>query len=586
MLLELRKDGYMNILKRLNLNNINDLYLKLKWMFSYSKPVLPFLLVTILINCILSFINVYGTLVSKSLIDFAIERNTKEVIKWLVIMASIMVLNMCISPITTFIYTHAYTKLTQNIQKNLYIHLMHGEWLYESKFHSVSLLTRITSDIDTISNMILKIIPNIISLLTTIAASFSTLLFLAPSLAVCSIIIGPFLFIVSKLLGKKVKDIYKESQEIDIQFRTFIQETLQNIMIVKTFCMEKHNKIKLESIQKNKYNIAMKNTKLSTLTCFSIDFCSALAYFTVFCWGALNISKGTSTYGTFTAMLQLYNTIQYPIKSLGNLFPSVISSIAATERLIEIENIPIEKCKVNKLSSLCKYPSINLENIYFQYDQSKPVLENINLNLEPGEIIALIGASGEGKTTLIRILLSLATPNSGSINIFEDNKYSLINKNYRDLISYVPQGNTLFSGTIEENLKYGNSNASGEEINEALKKSCAFDFVNNFKNGINTIIGEKGLGLSEGQSQRLAIARAFLRKKPILILDEATSALDSNTEFKILHEIRNLSNTPTCIIITHRFSSLNICNRIYKLDKGSLSEFPKDYLSEIANELI
>ena len=576
----------MKLLKKLHYNNIDDLFIKVKWILSQSKPVIPFILMTIIINCILSFINVYNSLVSKSLIDSAIDGKTYEVLKWLSIMAAIILFNMITSPVTSFMYTHAYTKLTNNTQKKLYAHLQHGDWLSESKFHSINLLTRITSDIDTISNMILKTIPSVISLLTTLAASFSTLLFLAPSLAVYSIIIGPFLFIISKILGKKVKLIYKKSQETDVKYRSFIQETLQNIMIVKTFCMEKNNLNRLESMQNIKYQLAMKNTKLSALTSLSIDLCSSLAYFLVFCWGAINISNGSSTYGTFTAMIQLYGTIQYPIKSLGNLFPSVISSIAATERLIELENIPIEKDETNTISSKFKHSSISLQDICFEYSKNNSILKNINLNISTGEIAALIGTSGEGKTTIIRLLLSLIKPTSGRITISENGVYNLINKNNRELISYVPQGNTLFSGTIEENLRYGNTNATIEEINDSLKKSCAFDFVNNLDDGINTIIGENGVGLSEGQSQRIAIARAFLRKKPILILDEATSSLDSQTELKVLNEIKNLSYNPTCVIITHRFSALNICNKVYRLEKGTLFEIPKDSLLEIANELV
>ena len=575
----------MNLSKKLHIKSSKDFLNKLRWTLLQSKPVIPLLITTIFLSCMLSFINVYNTLVSKSLIDCAISGKTNLVIKWLIIMALIMLLNMIVTPITSFINTHASTRLNQNIQKRIYAHLQHSDWLCESKFHSVGLLTRVTSDVNTISSMLLNTIPTIVTLLVTLIASFSTLIFLAPSIAICATIIGPFLLVISKLLSKRLKKIYKESQEIDIKYKSFMQETLQNIMIVKTFCMEKLNLTKLETLQKKQYSLAIKNTKLSSLTQFSVNLSSNLAYFAIFCWGALNISNGVSTYGTFTAMLQLYSKIQYPITSLGTLLPSLISSIAATERLMELENIPLESIPSTKDTINLTHPSIKLENIDFQYNKNNVILKNITLNINPGEIVALIGPSGEGKTTLIRLLLSLIQPTKGNIIISQCEHPDLINKNYRQLISYVPQGNTLFSGTIEENLRYGNFNASIDEINDALMKSCAFNFVDKLDNGLNTLLGEKGLGLSEGQSQRISIARAFLRKKPILILDEATSSLDALTEIEVLKSIKTLPNNPTCIIITHRPSALNICNRILQLSNGNLIELSKESILEIANEL-
>ena len=214
------------------------------------------------------------------------------------------------------------------------------------------------------------------------------------------------------------------------------------------------------------------------------------------------------------------------------------------------------------------------------------VLDNINLKINSGETIGFVGQSGEGKTTLIRLILSLITPSSGTITLRENDINKKLNPIHRNLISYVPQGNTLFSGTIEDNLKYGNPNATEKDIIEALKNACALDFVDKLDDGIKAIIGEKGVGISEGQAQRLSIARAFLRERPILILDEATSSLDPETEIKVLKSISSLSNKPTCIIITHRPSALNICNRILKLHSGKLSEINKNEMLEVASELV
>ena len=581
-----------------------DLWIKIKWMGSYAKPAIPFLIFSIVVNVIFALIGIYNVTVSKSLIDSAISGDSEGTIRWLIVMLVITLISMLSSPITSFMSTHSSTKLTQNIQRKIYQHIQCSDWLEQSKFHSVSLLTRVTSDVSNISSAILGTIPSLVSLTVTLFGSFYTLISWAPSIAFAAVFIGPFLILVGKYFSSKLKDLYKEAQEEDVKYRSFMQESIQNIMIVKTFCMEKVNMHRLIEIQNNKYKIAMRNTRLSTMTSMSMSLCSSIAYFTIFTWGVLNIAKGISTYGTFTGMLQLYSKVQAPFSSLASMIPGLISTIAAAERLMEIEAIPVEKMAdekeldnitslevaldsiSNKVSSNFNKPNIVFDNVSFAYKANNNILNNINLTIESGETIAFVGPSGEGKTTIIRLILSLINPTEGNVLLSEGNLVKEINRNYRELISYVPQGNTLFSGSIRDNLKYGNPNASDDEIKAALSNACALDFVNELEDGLDTMIGEKGVGISEGQAQRIAIARSFLRERPILILDEATSALDPETEVNVLKAVRALPTKPTCIIITHRPSALNICNRIIKLEKGNLREVSRESILEVASELV
>ena len=581
-----------------------DLWMKIKWMGSYAKPAIPFLIFSIIVNVIFAIIGIYNVTVSKSLIDSAISGDSDATIRWLIIMLSITLISMLSSPVTSFMSTHSSTKLTQNIQRKIYQHIQCSDWLEQSKFHSVSLLTRVTSDVSNISSAILGTIPSLVSLTVTLVGSFYTLISWAPSIAFAAVFIGPFLILVGKYFSRKLKDLYKEAQEEDVKYRSFMQESIQNIMIVKTFCMEKINMHRLVEIQNNKYKIAMRNTKLSVMTSMSMSFCSSIAYFTIFTWGVLNIAKGVSTYGTFTGMLQLYSKVQAPFSSLASMIPGLISTIAAAERLMEIEAIPVEKMAdekelddigslevaldsiSSKVSSTFNKPNIVFDNVSFAYKANNNILNNINLTIDAGETIAFVGPSGEGKTTMIRLILSLINPTEGNILLSEGNLVKEINRNYRELISYVPQGNTLFSGSIRDNLKYGNPYASDDEIKAALKNACALDFVNELEDGLDTMIGEKGVGISEGQAQRIAIARSFLRERPILILDEATSALDPETEVSVLKAVRALPTKPTCIIITHRPSALNICNRIMKLEKGHIREVSRESILEVASELV
>lgn len=597
------------------MKELKELLKKIKWIYNQSKIIIPMLIVIVLIGSTLSLVGVYDALVSKNLIDSAISGNTPSVVKWLIIMASIMLLNLISSPITTLIRTYTSTKMAQTLQKKIYAHITYSNWQESSKHHSMSLLSRLTSDVNTITNTVLQTIPTIFSLSITLIASFTTLVYLAPAAAMVAVFIGPFLLLISRLFARKLKKIYKEIQEEDVKYKTFIQESIKNLIIVKTFCLEKFNLEKLGDIQKNRFNLTLKNTKISISSGLTLGVCSSIAYFSIFCWGALNLSEGVGTYGTLMAMLQLYNKIQGPFSALAGTFPSLVGAIAATERLMELEDIPLENhvdllennsVLVNKQSSLRKSNSkvnfsdlnINFKDVSFSYDENKPLLKDLNLTIKSGEIIGLVGPSGEGKTTLIKILLSLLNIDNGSIYLDsnydeeasialdslkeDDNLYSnayireQLNSNHRNLISYVPQGDTLFSGTIEENLRHGKPNATMNEVINATKKACAFDFINELTEGFSTNIGENGLGISGGQSQRIAIARAFLRDKPILILDEATSALDPKTELKVIESIKSLPHKPICLIITHRPLALGICNKIFELKDGIATEISKD----------
>lgn len=561
---------------------------KLRWIFAQSKPGLLLLIVSVTMGSIMSAISVYNAMISKSLIDAATSGKVDLVIKWLTVMGGIILFNIFFGTLRSLISTYCSTKISNELQKKFFAHVTYSEWMEHNKHHSVGILTRITSDTSTINGFICGTIPSIITSTVMLSISFITLLKIEPFLAVFTVVIFPVLFLMNKLFGKRLKKFYKDIQEKSIEYSSFIQESVQNLMIVKTFCREEDTINNMCRIQKERFNLVLKQTLFSSCTgiCFSLG--SSGAYFLVFGWGAISLVKGVITFGTMTALLQLFNKIQGPLSSLIGCYSPIISAIAAAERLMEMESMTLEQSNndLNVLNNTT--PCIEFDNVSFGYKEGFNVINNISFDINPGETVALVGPSGQGKTTIIRLLLSLIHPSNGDLYIsnYEDGNKGVVCKDHRELISYIPQGNTLFSGTIRDNISYGNNNASFEDIVGACEAACALDFINDLDDKFDTKLGEKGHGISEGQAQRIAIARAFLRTKPILILDEATSALDAITEISVLRAIKNLKHKPTCIIITHRPGALAICDRILRLENGNLIEENSDFMFESAVDLV
>lgn len=556
---------------------------KMKWIINQGKCAILPLLAIVILGGITSMTSVYRALASKTLIDSAISSQNNLITKWAIILVSLLLIELIFKGISSVLSTFCSNKISNKLQQKIFKHITYSEWLQQSNYHSVNLLTRLTNDVDTITNVIVNVFPGIISLLTILIFSFITLLSLDPIIAIVAIVFCPALILFTKLLTKKLKKYYIDIQDEEVKYRSFIQESINNTLIVKSFTLENSNIMKLKNIQTTKSSLTMKRSFLTTLVNLLIQLGVYGGNIFVMCFGAFKIAAGLSSFGTLTALLQLFSNIQGPFAALSQCIPQIISAIGATERLMEIESLTSENLSKSKLKDITTNLYITGKDINFSYKKELPILKNINFNINPSEIVALVGPSGEGKTTLIRLILSLIYPTSGNAYISNSSINEDIIPDHRNLISYVPQGNTLFSGTIEENLKIGNPDATMEELIDCCKIACAYDFINSLDDKFKTVIGEKGLGISEGQAQRLAIARALLKKTPILILDEATSSLDGDTEIKVLEGIKNLKHKPTCIIITHRPSALEICNRIFKLQRGTLKEIESP-ISEVAAE--
>ncbi len=369
---------------------------------------------------------------------------------------------------------------------------------------------------------------------------------------------------VSKIYVGQMRRLTRKVRDSDSKVQSVLQETIQHRMLIKTLESDDVMVDRLENTQSELRQNVVKRTKFNLFSNLIVNFGFAFGYLFAFLWAALRMSMHTLSFGGMTAFLQLVNKIQTPARSLTKLVPDFVSVFTAVERLMELEEDPLEEQgEPIEMKSPC---GIKFENVSYGYtDKDGNVIDNLCFDFTPGSCTAILGETGAGKTTLVRIILALLQPQSGSVYIYNNVECQPLSPCHRCNLVYVPQGNTLMSGTIRDNLRLGKLNATDEEIQDALHKSCA-DFVEELPDGLNTLCSEQGGGLSEGQAQRIAIARSLLRDRSIMLFDEATSALDPDTERQLLHNILSCHDK-TVIFITHRPAVMNYCDQTLKIEK-------------------
>ena len=540
------------------------------WLVKYSKPYIPKILFMMIINLLITLLSTGMAVLSKEIIDRATNGNniTVAIIFYIVFIISMLGFNV-ISQMISLVLDE---KFSFGIRKQLYEQIINAHWMDVKKYHTGDLMTRLTSDAGNISNGIIYTIPTIIELVLELLITFFTLFYYQPMLAVFALVIGPVAAVVSFWLGRKLKKLQVKVQESESAYRSYVQESLANLLIVKSFANEEYATDRLVKLRDERFKWVYKKSKLGVISSTSMSLTFQLAYIVAFTYGAICITAKTITYGTMSLFITLINRIQSPIISLAQQIPKIVSILASAGRVIELQNIPLEEKYDKHIEQ--RDIGVRVEGLSFHYDMEKEnVFENADISIKPGEFVAIIGESGIGKTTLIRLIMSFMSEYEGNITYYNNHHEEIkANASTREFISYVPQGNTLFSGTIRENIRMGKLDAAEEEFIEALKMSAAYDFVQELPKGIDTVIGERGHGISEGQAQRIAIARALIKKAPFLILDEATSSLDPQTELAVLEGIRKLEPKPTCLIITHRLSVLPYCDRRIRIEDKKIKE--------------
>ena len=455
-------------------------------------------------------------------------------------------------------------KAQNRMQQRMLDRILRSEWTGKESHHSGDILNRLEQDVGTVVSFLTETIPNTISVVAMFVGAFVYLFSMDKVLAFVIVGIIPVFVLLSKLYIGQMRRLTRQVRDSDSKVQSVLQETIQHRMLIKTLESDSIMVDRLESTQSELRHRVVKRTAFSVVSNFILNAGFSVGYLIAFLWAALRMADETLTFGGMTAFLQLVNRIQGPARDLTRLAPVFVGVFTAAERLMELEENPLEEQgDPIPLTAPC---GVRLEHISYAYDDGDSnVIEQLDFDFYPGSCTAVLGETGAGKTTLIRLILALLHPNEGKVILYNQQEQRELSPLMRCNFVYVPQGNTLMSGTIRDNLRLGKLNATEEEIKTALEMSCA-SFVMELPDGLDTVCTEAGGGLSEGQAQRISIARALLRNRPIMLFDEATSALDPETERQLLHNI--LSNhDKTVIFITHRPAVVDYCDQTLHLQK-------------------
>lgn len=500
---------------------------------------------------------------SKTVIDIAIGEKEGNLLYFSILLVSLVILQILLNLWDIRLRRMTEVRMGNSIRYNVFSRLLYTRWQELSSMHSGDMLTRIIKDTDDVINVMVTAFPLTVAAVTQFIGALVILFILDPILALILGIGMPILGLFGKLYYTKMRKYTVEVKKSESLITSMMEESLLNQITIRTFERQDNELTKLERLQSKLHKSVHLRTNVSVIANLLMGFTFSGGYITAFIWSAYGLARKVVSFGTVTAYLQLVNRIQRPLFDLIRLLPSIVSAKTAIERLINLTEFNLEDTKDKIL--LSGNVTLKIDNLNFAYSSdTKPVLSDFSMEIKPGTMVAVMGETGVGKTTLLRLLLVLIKPDSGEITISDENNKVTVSESTRSNFVYVPQGNSLFSGTIRDNLLLGDLNADDTELERVLKIASA-EFVFDLPEGLNTILGENGSGLSEGQAQRVAIARSLLRPGKILLLDEATSALDSETERIFLKNLKLEIANRTVLFITHQSNVAAFCDQTFYL---------------------
>lgn len=534
-----------------------------RWLWNASQGYRVPILASILAGTTRIGISLTFVWQCKHLIDIATHQADGNIAIGLASMTGCIVLQLLLSSLVNRLYAHTEISLRNRLRQNLFEHLLRSHWSGRETFHSGDMLNRMEEDVRTVTDLLAGSIPSAGITLFQLAGAALFLFCLDHRMAVVILLIMPLALLFSKLYMKRMRHLTREIRATDSRLQSHLQENLQHRTLISTLEYTSMAADMISTLQSGLKRLVMRRNSFSIFSGLMVQAGFALGYLTAFAWGIYGLDTGTVTFGTLTAFLQLVAQVQRPVVELARQIPAFISALTSVERIDELTSLPLEE--QGEPLILKGKVGIRLENVTFAYpDGKRKVIEHFTHDFEPGSLTAVLGETGSGKSTMVRLMLALLRPDGGNITLYDERQSLPASPLTRRNFVYVPQGNTLVSGTLRDNLLLGNPEATDAQMWKALHMAAA-DFVHELPQGLGTPCGEMGTGLSEGQAQRIAIARGLLRPGNIVLLDEPTSSLDSDTEQTLLERLSHTIQGKTLIIITHQMQTARLCDKIKKM---------------------
>ena len=536
------------------------------WLWKHHRKCRTQAIVNVVIGLLQVALGLYGVDLLKRLTDVAAHNHEGNLALMAVVFGLVLLFEMLLNVVKTWVRAVLGVK-TQNImQQSFFARLLHGEWSGGGKMHSGDVLNRLFGDVGDIVSLMTEVVPSAVIIAVQFLASFIYLYVMDAALAIILIVSAPVLMLLSRYYFRKMRRIVRKIKDSNSALQSIIQESVQNKMVVKVMEQSDNMVGKLEKRQATLRWQIKKRARFSILSKVVVNVGFAGGYLAALVWGLFQLNDQIITVGVLMAFTQLISRIQRPLLDFARLLPTFVNSLTSAERLIELELLPMEEEK--EPFHLKGKVGVRFQHVGYQYSKKgRKVLKDFSYDFKPGTFTAILGETGAGKTTLIRLMLALIRKGEGEVTIYDENGSYDVDVSTRCNFSYVPQGNSLFSGTIRENLLFGNPNATTAQMKEALHIAMA-DFVFELPDGIDTVCGEQGGGLSEGQAQRVAIARAIVRPSKVLLLDEATSALDIETEHALLMNIKERYKDSTVIFVTHRLAVVEFTSDNLRMERN------------------
>lgn len=536
-----------------------------RWLWNTSRGYRFFILSSVLAGTFRIAASLTFVWLCKHLIDIATHQADGNIATGLAAMAGCIVLQLLLSSLTSRLYAHTEISLRNRLRQDLLEHILKSRWNGREAFHSGDMLNRMEGDVYTVANLLASSIPSAgITFLQLVGAALF-LICLDARLALVILLIMPLALLFSKLYMKRMRRLTREIRTTDSRVQSHLQENLQHRILISTLECTSMATDTMYSLQSGLKRLVLRRNTFSIFSSFMVQAGFALGYVTAFAWGVYGLDAGTVTFGMLAAFLQLVAQVQRPVVELSRQLPAFISALTSVERIYELISTPLEE--QGEPVILEGRLGVRMEDVTFTYfDGKRKVIEHFTHDFEPGSLTAVLGETGSGKSTLVRLALALLQPDEGKITLYGKNMSVSASPLTRGNFVYVPQGNTLVSGTVRDNLLLGNPRAADTHIWEALHMAAA-DFVRELPQGLDTPCGEMGMGLSEGQAQRIAIARGLLRPGNIVLLDEPTSSLDSDTERILLERLSHAIKDKTLIVITHQEQTARLCNVVIRMKR-------------------